>query len=63
MAAIIVLGSLNMDIAALGPRLPQPGETLMDRVLQRAGRQGCQSGICRCQAWRRRFHRHAGPGG
>jgi ribokinase len=29
MAAIIVLGSLNMDIAALGPRLPQPGETLM----------------------------------
>jgi ribokinase len=28
MAAIIVLGSLNMDIAALGPRLPQPGETL-----------------------------------
>jgi ribokinase len=29
MAAIIVLGSLNMDIAALGPRLPQAGETLM----------------------------------
>ena len=29
MAAIIVLGSLNMDIAALGPRLPQPGETVM----------------------------------
>jgi len=29
MAAIIVLGSLNMDIAALAPRLPQPGETLM----------------------------------
>ena len=29
MAAIIVLGSLNMDIAALGPRLPQPGETLL----------------------------------
>jgi len=29
MAAIIILGSLNMDIAALGPRLPQPGETLM----------------------------------
>jgi len=29
MAAIIVLGSLNMDIAALGPRLPAPGETLM----------------------------------
>jgi ribokinase len=29
MAAIIVLGSLNMDIAAQGPRLPQPGETLM----------------------------------
>lgn len=29
MAAIVVLGSLNMDIAALGPRLPQPGETLM----------------------------------
>jgi ribokinase len=29
MTAIIVLGSLNMDIAALGPRLPQPGETLM----------------------------------
>ncbi|HEV2702078.1 MAG TPA: ribokinase [Steroidobacteraceae bacterium] len=28
MAPIIVLGSLNMDIAALGPRLPQPGETL-----------------------------------
>ena len=28
MAAIIVLGSLNMDIAAVGPRLPQPGETL-----------------------------------
>ncbi len=28
MAAIIVLGSLNMDIAALGRRLPQPGETL-----------------------------------
>jgi ribokinase len=28
-AAIIVLGSLNMDLAALGPRLPQPGETLM----------------------------------
>ena len=29
MAAIVVLGSLNMDMAALGPRLPQPGETLM----------------------------------
>jgi len=29
MAAIVVLGSLNMDIAALGPRLPLPGETLM----------------------------------
>ena len=29
MAAIIVLGSLNMDIAARGPRLPRPGETLM----------------------------------
>jgi ribokinase len=29
MPAIIVLGSLNMDIAALGPRLPQPGETLL----------------------------------
>ncbi len=29
MAPIIVLGSLNMDIAALGPRLPQPGETLL----------------------------------
>jgi ribokinase len=29
MAAIIILGSLNMDIAALGPRLPQPGETVM----------------------------------
>jgi ribokinase len=29
MAAIIVLGSLNMDLAAQGPRLPQPGETLM----------------------------------
>ncbi len=29
MAAIIVLGSLNMDIAAQAPRLPQPGETLM----------------------------------
>jgi ribokinase len=29
MATIVVLGSLNMDIAALGPRLPQPGETLM----------------------------------
>lgn len=29
MAAIVVLGSLNMDIAALGPRLPQPGETLL----------------------------------
>jgi ribokinase len=29
MTAIIVLGSLNMDIAALGPRLPQPGETVM----------------------------------
>ena len=29
MAAIIVLGSLNMDIAAWGPRLPQPGETLL----------------------------------
>ncbi len=29
MAAIIVVGSLNMDIAALGPRLPQPGETLL----------------------------------
>src|SRR3984957_6587147 len=29
MAAIIVLGSLNMDIAALAPRLPQPGETLI----------------------------------
>jgi ribokinase len=29
MAAIIVLGSLNMDLAALGPRLPHPGETLM----------------------------------
>lgn len=28
MAAIIVLGSLNMDLAAVGPRLPQPGETL-----------------------------------
>jgi ribokinase len=29
MAAIVVVGSLNMDIAALGPRLPQPGETLL----------------------------------
>ncbi len=29
MPAIVVLGSLNMDIAALGPRLPQPGETLL----------------------------------
>src|ERR1700735_1732058 len=29
MAAIVVLGSLNMDIAALAPRLPQPGETLL----------------------------------
>jgi ribokinase len=29
MAAIIVLGSLNMDLAALAPRLPQPGETLL----------------------------------
>jgi ribokinase len=29
MAAIIVLGSLNMDIAARGPRLPAPGETLL----------------------------------
>jgi ribokinase len=29
MAPIIVLGSLNMDIAALGPRLPAPGETLL----------------------------------
>jgi ribokinase len=29
MAAIVVLGSLNMDLAALGPRLPQPGETLL----------------------------------
>jgi ribokinase len=29
MAAIIVLGSLNMDMAALGPRLPQRGETVM----------------------------------
>jgi ribokinase len=29
MAAVIVLGSLNMDIAAWGPRLPQPGETLL----------------------------------
>jgi ribokinase len=28
-AAIVVLGSLNMDIVALGPRLPQPGETLL----------------------------------
>ena len=29
MAAIVVLGSLNMDIAALAPRLPQAGETLI----------------------------------
>lgn len=29
MAAIIVVGSLNMDIAARGPRLPHPGETLL----------------------------------
>lgn len=36
MAAIVVLGSLNMDIAALGPRLPQPGETLMGTRLHTA---------------------------
>jgi ribokinase len=29
MATIIVLGSLNMDIAAVAPRLPQPGETVI----------------------------------
>ena len=29
MAAIIVAGSLNMDLIAVAPRLPQPGETLL----------------------------------
>jgi ribokinase len=32
-AAIVVLGSLNMDLAARGGRLPQPGETLMGSEL------------------------------
>lgn len=29
MAKIVVVGSLNMDIVAVSPRLPQPGETVM----------------------------------
>ncbi len=32
---IVVVGSVNLDIAAMAPRLPAPGETVTDAELAR----------------------------
>jgi ribokinase len=41
MAKIVVVGSLNMDLVAISPRLPQPGETIVGtRFLTEPGGKG-----------------------
>lgn len=43
---VIVAGSMNMDVVAYGPRLPQPGETVMgDRIAYFPGGKGLNPAV------------------
>ena len=59
LAKILVVGSLNMDLVAISPRIPVVGETIIGNILfHRAWRKRGQSGLCGSTS--RRRGRHAG---